>query len=112
KAKTKVLFNQWAVAMEQFKREYGYYPRIDNGTGRVQTRYFAGALTGKAPDGSASSASELCGNKRRVVYYTFAEGDLAEGDTSFLQDSFGNTDIVVLYDINGDGRITSDDGAV
>ncbi len=42
KAKTKVMFSQWATAMEQFKQEYGYYPPVDGGSGnKLKPAYFA-----------------------------------------------------------------------
>lgn len=113
KAKTKVLFSQWATAMEQFKQEYGYYPRIDNGTGKIVPERFAGALTGRDlagdPIASASDA-RLCGNSKRIAFYALGVADLNEARTA-LVDSFGNTDIAVYYDTNNDARINTVDRA-
>ena len=107
KAKVKVVFNQWATAMEQFKQEYGYYPKIDNGTGKIATAYFAGALTGKKVDGTAvTNTAELCGNTKLISFYTLSDGDLDESHT-VLADAFGNTSIAVLYDTTGDGIVKS-----
>ena len=111
KAKTKVLFNQWATAMEQFKQEYGYYPKVDNGTGKIVAAYFAGALTGKHLDGTAATAAELGGNTKLIAFYSLSDGDLNPTHDA-IADPFGNVDIAVLYDKNADGRITTLDGAV
>jgi len=109
KAKVKVLFSQWATAMEQFKQEYGYYPKVDNGTGKIVPAYFAGALTGKHLDGTPATTAELGGNTKLISFYTISDGELDDTRTAIV-DTFGNKDIAVLYDKNADGRITSADG--
>jgi prepilin-type N-terminal cleavage/methylation domain-containing protein len=111
RAKTKVLFSQWAGAMELFRQEYGYYPAIDDGRGKVDWRLFAAALTGRSLAGTEAESGELGGNAKRAVFYSIVEADLNETRTA-LVDAFGNSDIAVLYDRNGDGRLTADDGAV
>ncbi len=111
RAKTKVQFSQWVSAMEQFRQEYGFYPAIDGGSGgKVDAAVFAGALTGKTFDGSApATAAHLAGNERFITFYAVTEGELNETRTA-LADAFGNSDIAVLYDRNGDGWITAADG--
>jgi prepilin-type N-terminal cleavage/methylation domain-containing protein len=113
RAKTKVQFGQWAAAMEQFRQEYGYYPAVDGGSGgRVVPEFFAGALTGQTLDGTtAATPVHLAGNAKLVRFYAIGEGELNETRTA-LTDAFGNTDIAVLYDRNGDGRIGRADGEV
>ena len=114
RAETRVRFSQWAIAMEQFRQEYGYYPQIDGdgaAANKIAPARFAGALTGRRLDGSSFSSAtdpDLAGNKRRVTFYTIAENELS-ADRSALADAFGNTDIAVYYDRNGDGRITTAD---
>lgn len=115
KSKTKVQFNQWAVAMDAFKQEYGYYPQIDGGTGnKVDPDRFAGALSGRNITTGAkittTTSADLCGNKRVMSFYSIADSELNEAKTD-LVDAFGNTDIAVYYDKNGDGMITTADGA-
>jgi hypothetical protein len=115
KSKTKVQFNQWAVAMDAFKQEYGYYPKIDGASGgnKLNSTRFAGALTGRTLAGAkitTTTDSDLCGNKRVMSFYSIADSELNEAKTA-LVDAFGNTDIAVLYDTNGDGIITSADGS-
>lgn len=111
RARTKVMFSEWAGAMELFRQEYGYFPAIDDGRGKVDAARFAGALTGRALDGTAAASPEvLAGNQHLAAFYTLSEAELNESRTS-LVDAFGNTDIAVLYDRDGDGRITAAEGA-
>ena len=93
RAKTKVQFSQWTIAMDLFRQEYGYYPAIDGGSGgKVIPDVFAGALTGQGLSGSiAPTTSQLAGNVRRLRFYHLGEGELNEGRTE-LTDGFGNTD--------------------
>lgn len=103
KAKTRAQFSQWASAMELFRQEYGYYPSIDgHGNRKVDTDRFAVALTGRGLDGG--TASDLLGNRKRIAFYSLSAGEL-DSDGERLVDAFGNTDIAVLVDRNGDGRI-------
>ena len=112
RAQTKVLFSQWIAAMELFRQEYGIYPAIDRGTGKVDAAVFAGALTGRRLDGSAvENAGELAGNSRRIAFYAVGENESNAARTALL-DAFGNSEIAVLIDTNGDGRITDADGRV
>lgn len=110
RAKTKVVFSQWASAMELFRQEYGFYPAIDGGTGKIDSGLFAAALTGRSLNGSSADTNQLLGNSRRISFYAITESELNETRTA-LVDAFGNTEIAVLYDSNGDGLITSADGA-
>jgi prepilin-type N-terminal cleavage/methylation domain-containing protein len=111
--KTKVQFAQWTGAMDQFRQEYGFYPPIDGGSGgKVVPVLFAGALTGRTVDGMADAApANLAGNTRALSFYVIGEGEVDEGRTH-LRDAWGNGDIAVLYDRNGDGVINDADGAV
>jgi prepilin-type N-terminal cleavage/methylation domain-containing protein len=112
KAKTKVLFSQWATAMEQFKQEYGYYPAVDNGTGKIIPERFVAALTGRDLAGNqipTATDPRLCGNTKRIAFYTLGESELNETRTAIV-DPFGNTDIAVYYDRDNDARITGADG--
>ncbi|MEO6873382.1 MAG: prepilin-type N-terminal cleavage/methylation domain-containing protein [Opitutaceae bacterium] len=111
RVKTKVQFSQWAGAMEQFRQEYGYYPSIDGGSGgKVIPEVFSGALTGQTLDGQGQATpANLAGNAHVLRFYSIAESELNDVRTS-LVDAFGNTDIAVLYDRNGDGLISPADG--
>jgi prepilin-type N-terminal cleavage/methylation domain-containing protein len=115
KAKTKAMFNQWSLAMELFKSEYGYYPEVGSGN-KLVTASFFGALTAKNPSGVAlpSGDSNLKGNNRKLSFYSAAQSDLTSidsGDTTTgnLKDAFGNTDFAVYTDTDGDGIINASD---
>lgn len=113
RTKTKVQFGQWAAAMSLFRQEYGFYPAIDGGSGgKLMPEFFAGTLTGRALDGrTAATTAHLAGNAKLIAFYAIADGELNDARTA-VTDAFGNTDIAVLYDKNGDGMITTADGEV
>jgi prepilin-type N-terminal cleavage/methylation domain-containing protein len=107
KAKTKAMFSQWALTMDLFKSEYGYYPTIATNNKLVPANFF-GALTGKTYAGAAiTDTAQLYGNKRKLSFYSPANGDV---DTSGnLLDAFGNTDFVVFTDTDNNGVINTSD---
>lgn len=105
KAKTRALFSQWASAMEMFRQEYGYYPSLDNDR-RLDSERFAVVLTGRTLAGEVPD--DPWGNRKRIAFYSLSAGEL-DADGARLVDAFGNTDIVVLVDRNGDGRIGGPD---
>lgn len=113
KAKTKVQFNQWAVAMGMFKQEYGYYPSI-GANNKVSPPLFFAALTGKTYSGLAVASNAAGGNTKLLSFYSAADSEVtatANGDTAdgLLKDAFGNTDIAMFVDSNGDGVINATD---
>jgi prepilin-type N-terminal cleavage/methylation domain-containing protein len=118
KAQTKTQFSNWVTAMNLFKQEYGYFPMINRtayATAAVNTikpDAFAIALTGKKIDGQPVTGSpttaDLFGNKKRISFYSFSDSDLNAARTNVI-DAFSNTDIVVIYDKDADGMITTAD---
>lgn len=122
KAQTKSQFSQWTNAFTLYKQEYGYYPSIGtDGTDNListaaDTEEFVITFTGKNINGSAlgTSASDIAklnGNKRRLSFYTFSESELPTTANPLLMDAFGNTEIGILVDSNGDGIIKNGSGA-
>lgn len=127
KGRTRVQFGQWAAAFEQFRQEYGYYPSVGS-DGKLATAAdtlkFVRTTSGRNPDGSAvANPADLNGNLKRLCFCTFSEADFFDPDTpgegvdfsgnEVLCDGFGNTEIGVLVDRNGDGFIKpADDGPV
>ncbi|MDD2765675.1 MAG: type II secretion system protein [Opitutaceae bacterium] len=125
KAQTRVQFAQWIAALEQFRQEYGCYPPVGSG-GKLATAadalQFVRTLSGRNPDGSGvTAAADLNGNFRRLSLCAFAGADFLDPDgpdgsadysgNELLRDAFGNTEIGVLVDRNGDGFIKpADDG--
>lgn len=118
KAQTKSVFGQWAQSMTLYKQEYGFYPPINrsnynnSAANKINADAFAAALTGRQLDGSAftgtPSTADLFGNKKRSAFYSLSGSDLNAARDKIV-DSFGNEDIAVIYDRNGDGRITAAD---
>jgi prepilin-type N-terminal cleavage/methylation domain-containing protein len=119
KAQTKGQFSQWSQAMLGYKNEYGFFPPVNRAafaTGvpnKLKTTAFAAALTGRQVDGTAFAANattaDLFGNKKRQAFYSISDSDLTTTTPKLLADAFGNTDIVVVYDKDGDGMITNND---
>ena len=56
-------------------------------------------------------SGRLAGNLHRTRFHTLGERELDESHTA-LVDGFGSSDIAVLIDRDGDGRITAADGAI
>jgi prepilin-type N-terminal cleavage/methylation domain-containing protein len=114
KAKSKNQFVQIATAMEVFKQEYGYYPSIAK-AGKVDDERFASAMTGRRNFkgdalGTNATARELSGNVKRINFYTPSDSELSENaNKRLLIDAFGNTDIAVRVDVDGDGKIDKRD---
>ncbi|MCR6656705.1 MAG: prepilin-type N-terminal cleavage/methylation domain-containing protein [Opitutus sp.] len=108
KAETKVRFSQWAAAMEQFKQEYGYYPAVTTNNLLDPTKFLA-ALTGRDYTGTALSGPALNGNTKAISFYSISESEFAKdaagNAVNELVDAYGNRDIVVLFDSDGNGVI-------
>lgn len=126
KAETRTRFAQWSAACGQFRQEYGYYPVLGT-NGKLwtaaDTLRFVRTLGGRNPDGTAvEAAADLNGNLKRLAFYTFSEADFKDPDrpdggadfsgNELISDAFGNTEIGVLADRNGDEIVKeADDGA-
>jgi prepilin-type N-terminal cleavage/methylation domain-containing protein len=122
KAAVKNQLGQWTVACQAFKSDQSYYPQIDGAYAATQgsanvvnPQKFAIAMTGVELDGTVlpvnATATDLVGNTKRRSYYSISQNEqvLTSGTPTGLWDAFGNTQIAVLYDSNGDGWIKNDD---
>ena len=114
KAKARSQFSQWATAFMLFKQEYGYLPQVTVSTTNrmIDPTKFIGALSGKDYLGvpiSSTTSPDLAGNKKRISFYGFADGDLlrnAAGTTiNEVIDSFDNSQIAMIIDVDNDGLI-------
>lgn len=127
KGRTRVQFGQWAAAFEGFRQEYGYYPSVGV-NGKLATAAdalrFVRTISGRNPDGSSVvDPADLNGNLKRICFCSFTEADFFDPDrpgiggdfsgNELICDAFGNLEIGVLVDRNGDGFIkAADDGPV
>ena len=106
---TKVRFNQWATALENYKMQYGVYPRdLLNGDQPVllneKKKAFYYSLTGRQFNGDKLSPQErMRYNRKGFDFYTFSEGELDEAGN--FVDNFGNTTIYMKLDHDSDGFI-------
>lgn len=112
RAQTKARFAQWATAMELFRQEYGHYPLVSR-AGKLDPERFAAALLGRSalsgePLEESANADELAGNVKRLAFYSLEPAEVSD-DGAALVDAFGNSDIAVRVDWNGDGRIGPED---
>jgi prepilin-type N-terminal cleavage/methylation domain-containing protein len=118
KARTKVLFSQWASAVESFRGEYGHYPAFDatllvNGGATADPggdHPFHDVLAGRRRDGSVLPAGSTAAeqNRRRISFYAFGEADFTHAASPLrhlLCDAFDGTEIAVLVDRDLDGMI-------
>lgn len=121
-ARTKVLFAQWASAIESFRSEYGHYPAFDS-TGLVNggvtgapgdEHLFHDILAGCRRDGSPLAAagsgpiSAAMQNRKRVRFHAFSEAEISGADAPapyLVRDASGGTAIAVLVDRDLDGLI-------
>lgn len=134
KTKAKAQFSQLSLALGLFKQEYGYYPVIPgnrlNGslphdaatiTDKSRQMVMLELLTGKDADPSTptfesdeknlTSGTPKAQNKKRLSFMEFAidEVKVFDKDKKAILDAFGNLEIVVLVDRNGDGIVTDDE---
>lgn len=106
--RTQAQFVQWTAALELHRAEYGEFPKISEG-GLLDSERFATALTGLDSLGREVTDDRLNGNVRRRRFMMLVPGDWlrleAPTARAVVVDAFGNSDIGVLYDRDGDGWI-------
>jgi prepilin-type N-terminal cleavage/methylation domain-containing protein len=108
RAETRIRFSQWANALEQFRQDYGYYPAVTT-DGLLNPSAFLGALTARDHLGAPVPDDRLAGNTRRALFHSVAEAEFVKdaggAAVNELVDAFGNSDIVILVDVDGNGVI-------
>lgn len=102
---TKARFQRYTLAIEQFKFEYGVYPyagssspvTLNNPPGR-----FIELMTGHSASGAAmTDPIALAQNTDKLSFIQFSDKEVTpEG---LIQDAFGQTDISLYLDTDGDG---------
>jgi prepilin-type N-terminal cleavage/methylation domain-containing protein len=110
KVRTRAMFAQWTVAVEQFRADTGAYPQLGD-DGRLDPVRFLAALCGQTPEGGPAAVTDLQGNLRRARYLSLAPEEwLGDGrGGGVLLDAFANSQIAVLLDLDGDGLIRGDE---
>jgi prepilin-type N-terminal cleavage/methylation domain-containing protein len=113
--RTQALFTQWRAALELYRAEYGAYPEIGAG-GLLESELLAVALTGRDSLGREAAADALNGNLRRLRFLEPSALDWLRLDApvtrAVVVDAFGNSDIAVLYDRDGDGWIRGEEAVL
>ena len=119
KAKTRSQFNQYAIAYEQFRAEYGYYPTMDAAGDRFDLRgdneVFIQTLSGRTRTGEAATESYAReANRHRISLYEFSAAEFSADSLNIcgeqvaegaIVDAFGNPHISVIVDSDGDGIV-------
>ncbi len=119
KAKTKSQFNQYAIAYEQFRAEYGFYPTMGSEGERFdlkgQNAVFIQTLSGRTREGKPISESYANrANLRGISFYQFSQSEISSDSTSncselvpenVIVDAFGNPNISILVDTDRDGTV-------
>ena len=117
RVETRARFIQYAIAYEQFRAEYGFYPTMGQDGPSFSLKdnndVFVETLSGSTRAGGApSDPYALQANPRRIKFYRFSSSEFGSEQTGFsgrIQDAFGNPDIVFVIDSDGDGVIPADD---
>lgn len=114
KTTSKALFTNMVTALERYKDEYGYFPsflaqrdrtNLDDGS---YSENFVKAVTGMDPDGKQLSQSDRREfNRKGRKFMEFSNTNLIQknGTKWRIVDGFGNPNIYVCVDGDGDGFI-------
>lgn len=110
KARTRVQFAEWVLAIEAFRGEYGHYPDFDatnlvNGGVGATVHPFHDLLAGRRRDGSPNEPDSAAArqNRKAIRFLVFRAADF--DGSALLRDAFGNTEIAVLVDRDLDGIV-------
>lgn len=116
-AASKAQLSNYVTAVTMFKGEYGYYPfadaQVSSGANvNSLTDGFIETLSGRDEDGNVSTDGI---NRRGIGFHSFSESEflLKDDDTiddSEIADRFNNTNIFIVIDGDGDGKITVPQG--
>lgn len=107
RTQSKTLFAGWMNALQQYKQEYGYYPRNffdSNGVFQLagNNDAFIRALSGRDTGGAFTQSARNI-NRKGIRFYTFSDFDFNAKNQ--LADAFGNPNVSFVIDRNGDGII-------
>lgn len=111
KTKTKTQFNQYALALQQYRTEYGYWPAIGtlnsgaefNLSSGTNSADFILALTGRNPGTGALDNSK---NRKAAAFLSISDNELRENTDDVIVDAFDNPNIIIKVDHDNNGKIT------
>lgn len=103
-------FNQYCIALQQFRTEYGKYPTIFEERDSINlaepgmSQKFMEALSGRTLDGKVVRDT---GNRHAVAFLSFSDIEyrLDKNGVPQLYDAYGNPNIVIVVDNDDDGVI-------
>lgn len=116
--KSRVQFNQYVMALEAFKQEYGFYPRLgeQSSVGDVSfslinpstQKLFIETLSARPAHSENQSISDEASalNRKSLSFYSFSESDF--NDSGEIVDAFENRDIKIFLDADGNGFINAE----
>ncbi|WP_309397733.1 hypothetical protein [Cerasicoccus maritimus] len=114
--RTRIQFESYVAVLEAFNQEYGRYPAFFQGRESVNLaelpdiKSYVAAFSGDSIDGVRNhNAARAAGNRKCITFYSFPEHEwqTPKGwDYPTIVDGFGNPNIVLVVDQNGDGKIT------
>ena len=109
-AASKSVLSQYVNAIQAFRGEYGRFPFLSKLDGKEllkletppNSTVFVETLSARGATGNSVAGD---GNRRRMVFYNFSEGEFLNNNASHskLADRFDNDNIVIAIDKNGDG---------
>jgi len=111
-AASKSQLSQYVNAIQLFKGEYGYYP-FDTAeltlSDPENSKEFIETLSGRTITGTPEAVG---GNRRQIAFHSFSRQEFYVDPSTDqpaddqLADRFNNTNIVIVIDEDGDGRVT------
>lgn len=110
-AQVRLQLARYTEACASYRAAYGQWPDFgqEGDTFRLQGQnaVFAETLTGRGLDGGeAQMAGALAANPRRTPFLQLGEEDFGDpARPDILADAFGNANLVLVFDTDGDGRI-------
>ncbi|WPJ97648.1 prepilin-type N-terminal cleavage/methylation domain-containing protein [Coraliomargarita algicola] len=116
-AASKAQLSNYVTAITMFKGEYGYYPFSTSSTTddsvnlSTDSLAFIKTLSGRDPSSTSNTKVAFGGNRKMVAFHSFGESEFyydeatAVVSSTQLADRFNNTNITILIDSNGDGRL-------
>lgn len=113
---SRLRLRQWALGCETYRLEYGTWPEVVPGPVQEmagRTPAWVETLSGRGWTGGGYQTPEGATlNPRRVVCHEFREEEFdraAATGEAHLVDAFGNPRLVLIFDLDGDGRIALED---